>query len=252
MLLAVELSRRDGGSEGLDAVIGDRDGDARARPTQNDGRSVIGTAFDLLDHVGALEPVRLIDLAEVTGIPRPTVHRLLTQLIEVGAVRREGTRYRLGASLLGLGARVAPEHRLRIAARRPMVELAAATGAAVSLSATIGGEAVFLDIVDARVPFRFLPEPGARVPQGSAPARAHTEIGRPTPIVDAAALLPDGSCVAVAIPLGSGEVAAVSACGVRPSAALMAVTQATGARIVGRLRAPSAREATIPQGTSTQ
>jgi len=36
------------------------------------------------------------------GIPRQTVHRLLKQLIEAGAVRREGTRYRLGASLLGL------------------------------------------------------------------------------------------------------------------------------------------------------
>jgi hypothetical protein len=60
--------------------------------TQNGGRSVIGAAFELLDHVGALEPVRLIDLAEATGIPRQTVHRLLKQLIEVGAVRREGTR----------------------------------------------------------------------------------------------------------------------------------------------------------------
>ena len=35
------------------------------RSTQSDGRSVIGTAFELLEHVGALEPVRLIDLAEV-------------------------------------------------------------------------------------------------------------------------------------------------------------------------------------------
>ena len=90
---------------------------------QNDGRSIIATAFDLLDHVAALEPARLIDLAEATGIPHPTVHRLLKQLIEVGAVRREGTRYRLGASLLGLGSRVTPEHRLRVVARRLMAEL---------------------------------------------------------------------------------------------------------------------------------
>ena len=86
------------------------------RSTQSDGRSVIGTAFELLEHVGALEPVRLIDLAEVTGIPRQTVYRLLKQLIEVGAIRREGTRYRLGASLLGLGSRVSPERRLRVVA----------------------------------------------------------------------------------------------------------------------------------------
>jgi hypothetical protein len=115
------------------------------RRTQNDGRCVIGTAFELLDYVGELEPVRLIDLAGATGIPGPTVHRLLKQLIEVGAVRREGIRYCLGASLLELGAQVTPERRLRAVARRPLAELAAATGAAVCLSATIGGDAVFLD-----------------------------------------------------------------------------------------------------------
>jgi DNA-binding IclR family transcriptional regulator len=153
-------------------LIGNRDGDAVDRRTQNDGRCVIGSAFELLDHVGALEPVRLLDLAEATGIPAPTVHRLLKQLIEVGAVRREGTRYRLGASLLELGARVTPERRLRAVARRPLAELAAATGAAVGLSATIGGDAVFLDTVDARVPLG-LPEPGSRVPP-ERPQRAYT------------------------------------------------------------------------------
>ena len=132
--------------------MGDGDGDGVERRSQDDGRCVIGTAFELLDHVGALQPVRLLDLAEATGIPGPTVHRLLKQLIEVGAVGREGTRYRLGVSLLELGARVTPEHRLRAVARRPLAELAAATGAAVSLSARIGGDAVFLATIDASPP----------------------------------------------------------------------------------------------------
>ena len=157
--------------------------------------------------MAALQPARLIDLSETTGIPRATVHRLLKQLIEVGAVRRDGTRYRLGASLLGLGALGVPERRLRVAARRPMAELAAATGAAVSLSAAIGGEVVFLDTVEARVPLGFLPEPGARVPAGTAQARAHAEIGRLAPVVDAGGVLPDLSCVAVAVPLGGGQMA---------------------------------------------
>ena len=215
---------------------------------QNDGRSIIATAFDLLDHVGALEPARLIDLAEVTGIPHPTVHRLLRQLIEVGAVRREGTRYRLGASLLGLGSRVTPEHRLRVVARRPMAELAAATGAGVSLSARIGGEVVFLDTVDPRVPLVIaMPEPGSPVPPGTAPDRAHIEIPRPAPIVDAGEVLPELSCVTVTIPLSGGHVAAVTAlvAAKRPPVTLLAATRATGARIAGRLRAPSAREAPI-------
>jgi hypothetical protein len=206
----------------------------------NEGRGVIESAFELLDYVGALEPVRLLDLANVSGKPRETVRRLLQQLIAVGAVSREGTRYRLGASLLGLGARVSPERRLRVAARRPMAELAVATGAAVQLSAMIGGEAVYLDAVGARVPFGLDVEPGARVPLGTAAARAHTELGSAAPIVDAGGVLADLSCVAVAVPLGNGAAAAVStlvAAG-RPPLGLLAATRATGARIAGLLRAP--------------
>jgi len=102
----------------LDRVIGDMGGPAAPGSPRNDGRGVIEAAFELLDHVGALEPVRLLDLANVSGIPRETVRRLLQQLIAVGAVSRDGNRYRLGASLLGLGARVGPERRLRVVARR--------------------------------------------------------------------------------------------------------------------------------------
>jgi DNA-binding IclR family transcriptional regulator len=230
----------------LNGVIGDREADAVGRRTRNGGRSVIGTAFELLDHVGALEPVRLLDLAAATGIPRQTVHRLLKQLIEVGAVRRDGARYCLGASLLGLGARVTPERRLRAVARRPLAELAAATGAAVSLSATIGGDAVFLDTMDTRVPLG-LPEPGSRVPPGTAQARLHTEIGRAT-VVDAGGFLAHISCVAVAVPLGRGQVAAVTAlvAGQRPSLGLLAATRATGTRIAALLNAPPTGAVTIP------
>jgi hypothetical protein len=229
--------------ERSDAVIGGGGQDARAHPTPNDGRSIIGTAFGLLDLVGALQPVRLIDLVETTGIPEPTVHRLLKQLIEVGAVRREGTRYRLGACLLGLGARVTAEHRLRVIARRPMAELAAATGAAVGLTADIGGELVFLDVVEACMRLGATPEPGCRVAPGTAQARAHTVIGSPAPIVDAAPVVADLRCVAIAVPLGNGQRAAVSTliAGERPSVRLIAATAATGVRIARQLRAQSTR-----------
>lgn len=221
-------------------MTSDRRAAAARRFPHSDGRGVIESAFELLDHVGALEPVRLLDLANVSGIPRETVRRLLQQLIAVGAVRREGTRYRLGASLLGLGSRVSPERRLRVAARRPIAELATATGAAVQLSAVIGSDAVYLDAVDARVPLGLVAEPGARVPPETAAARAHTELGRAAPIVDAGGVLADLSCVAIAIPLGNDTAAAVSTlvAGRRPPLGLLAATRATGARIAGLLRAP--------------
>jgi DNA-binding IclR family transcriptional regulator len=225
----VDWRDRSGLERMTDRIGGDR-GTGGTR--HNDGRGVIESAFELLDHVGALEPVRLHDLAHVSGIPRETVRRLLQQLIAVGAVSREGTRYRLGASLLGLGARVSAERRLRVAARRPTAELAVATGAAVYLSAMVGREAVYLDAVDARVSLGLVVEPGARVPAGTAAARAHTELCSAAPIVDAGSLVADLSCVAVAVPLGNGATAAVSTivAGRRPPLGLLAATRATGVR----------------------
>jgi hypothetical protein len=110
----------------------------------------------------------------------------------------------------------------------------------VTLSATIGGDAVFLDTMDARVALG-LPEPGSRVPPGTAPARVHTEIGCPGPVVDAGGFLAHISCVAVAVPLGRGEVAAVTTlvAGHRPSVGLLAATRATGTRIAALLNAPA-------------
>ncbi|OBJ36011.1 hypothetical protein A5621_16460 [Mycobacterium colombiense] len=216
----------------------------RARATggsfRNDGRGVLESAFELLDHVAALEPVRLLDLATATGIPRETVRRLLQQLIAVGAVSRQGTRYRLGASLLGLGSRVSPERRLRVAASRPIAELATATGAAVQLSAVIGGDAVYLDAVDGRSPVGFLVEPGARVPPQCVSWGAYKALGGGAPIVDAGGVVAGVSCVAVAIPLGGNAAAAVSVLvpGPHPPFGLLAATRATGARIARLLRAP--------------
>jgi DNA-binding IclR family transcriptional regulator len=206
-------------------------------PAEASGRGVVGAAFALLDQIGDLQPVRLVDLAAATGIPRPTVHRLLKQLIEVGAVRRDRARYRLGASLLGLGAQVTPERKLRAVARRPLAELAATTGAATSLTAMLGGAAVFLDTIDARVPLGFRAEPGSPVPPGTAQALAHHSAGRLTPVIDAGGVQPGVSCVAVTITLGGGAVAAVTTviAGMRPSPAMLTATRATAARIAGRL-----------------
>jgi DNA-binding IclR family transcriptional regulator len=217
------------------------------RHTRGDHRRVVESAFDLLEHVAALEPVRLVDLAEGTGIPRPTVHRLLQQLVGVGAVLREGTSYRLGATLLGLGAQVTPQPRLRCVARRPMAELAAATGAAVSLSGAIGDDVVYLETVNARIPIGFVAKPGARVPPGTAQARAHSQTGSSAPVLDAGEVLAGVSCVAVPIPLGRGEVAAVSTlvAAPRPPAGLVAATRVTAAHIGALLRTAPAGQTTI-------
>jgi hypothetical protein len=217
--------------------------DSQAR---GDGRGVIEAAFHLLDHIAAGQPVRAVDLAAETGIPRSSVYRLLQQLIVVGAVRRDGARYRLGTNLLALGSQVAPAPRLRLAARRPMADLAAATGAAVSLSGSFGDKAVLLDTVEGRFSMPFIPKPGHPVPPGTAQERAHATVAT-NPVVDSGSVISEISCVSVALPLGSAGVAAVTAIvpGIRPPVGLVAATRSTAARIAGLLREP------IPRPTTT-
>lgn len=199
-------------------------------------RGVIETAFSLLDLVAELQPVRLVDLSAASGIPHPTVHRLLQQLVAVGAVRRERARYALGASLLRLGATVTPAARLRIACRRPMAELASITGAAVSLSADLGDGPVYLDALAARTPVRFLARAGDVVPDETAQGRAHITIARP--VIDAGEVAPDYSCVAMAIPYGSASGVAVVSTLIpasRPSDTMLAATRRTAERIANTM-----------------
>lgn len=78
--------------------------------TENESRThVLNRAATILEAVASagVEGVRLLDLAEATGISRPTVHRILGSLREIGYVRQlENKRYTLGArlGLLGLAA----------------------------------------------------------------------------------------------------------------------------------------------------
>ncbi|OBI90083.1 helix-turn-helix domain-containing protein [Mycobacterium sp. 1245805.9] len=202
-------------------------------------RSVIHTAFALLDLVAELQPVRLVDLSAAAGLPHPTVHRLLRQLVEVGAVRRDGSRYCLGATVLHLGARVTPVARLRVAAKRPMAELAALTGAAVSLSADLGDGPIYLDTLAARTPIRYIAKTGDAVLPETAQARAHHSCATTVPLVDAGQVAADYSCSAMAIPLGSSGVAVVSTLlpTGSPPAGMIEATRRTAERITASLRA---------------
>lgn len=206
-------------------------------------RSVIQSAFAVLDLVAELQPVRLVDLSAAAGLPHPTVHRLLRQLVEVGAVRRDGSRYCLGASVLRLGATVTPVARLRVASRRPMAELAALTGAAVSLSANLGDGPIYLDTLDARTPIRYLAKTGDAVPPETAQARAHHTCATTVPVVDAGQVAADHSCSAMGIPLGSSGVAVVSTLlpTSRPPAGMIDATRRTAERITASLRASASQ-----------
>ncbi|WP_371793704.1 helix-turn-helix domain-containing protein (plasmid) [Streptomyces sp. NBC_01471] len=90
-------------------------------------------------------------LAQVTGLPRPTVHRLLGQLRRSGAVEWADGHWALSASLMGLARHVEPLAGLRETSSKVIQQrLREQTGAAVSLVVPPEGSFVALEMVPGR------------------------------------------------------------------------------------------------------
>ncbi|MFD8208735.1 IclR family transcriptional regulator [Streptomyces sp. NPDC059695] len=99
------------------------------------GRGVLEGAFALLEALRRSgDEAGVTELALACGVPKGSVHRLLDQLVGVGAVERRGNRYRVGPQLYRLGQAWEPHPGLRSAARLPLQHLRAVTGASVVLA----------------------------------------------------------------------------------------------------------------------
>jgi DNA-binding IclR family transcriptional regulator len=112
----------------------------RPGPAESRGRGVVQGAFLLLEALareGSAGPSRL---AQLTGLPKTSVLRLLDRLVEVNGVERlsSGARarpeYRLGSAFARIGSAEESWAWLRRAAERPSRALAEATGAAVGIA----------------------------------------------------------------------------------------------------------------------
>ncbi|MCX4984849.1 IclR family transcriptional regulator [Streptomyces sp. NBC_00572] len=104
-------------------------------PAPARGRGVLEGAFALLDALRRNgDEAGVTELALACGVPKGSVHRLLDQLVTLGAVERKGNRYRVGPQLYRLGQAWEPHPGLRTAARLPLQRLRAATGASVVLA----------------------------------------------------------------------------------------------------------------------
>lgn len=111
--------------------------------------SVIERASIIMDAFGA-GPERwlLSDLTEYTGLPRSTVFRLITQLVDVGWLERDHDRqgYRLGKRMIAVGERYGQHGDLREASHPVLNKLHAATGMFVHLAVLEkGGTIHYLD-----------------------------------------------------------------------------------------------------------
>jgi IclR family transcriptional regulator, acetate operon repressor len=105
-------------------------------------------------------------LVDETGLPKPTLHRMLQQLESAGLLQREGDgrHYSTGVRLRRLAENLmlnSTYHGARHAVLRHVVE---ELGESCNITALLGNEVVYLDRVETAAPLRFYLHPGSRVP----------------------------------------------------------------------------------------
>jgi len=92
------------------------------------------------------------DLAELTGLPKPTVSRITANLTEAGYLRYSGSKaaYRLGTSVLSLGFVAASNRNLVVLARPLMQAFADQHNVSVVLASPDAGSMVCNEVVHSR------------------------------------------------------------------------------------------------------
>lgn len=90
-------------------------------------------------------PFCLTEIADRTGLAKPTVHRLTGDLMRLGWLERSGTHYRLGGKLFELGSLVPRRRDLREAALPFLQDLFEATRETVHLGVREGHDVVYIE-----------------------------------------------------------------------------------------------------------
>jgi DNA-binding IclR family transcriptional regulator len=139
------------------------------------GTQSIARAAALLRVLGAGEPggLALSDAAAASGLPKPTVRRILLGLIEAGLAEQDGRsrRYHLGLEAYALGVSAGPRFGLHALAVDGLCRLAEASGDTAFLVARRGGYTLCLHREEGRFPIRsHVLKPGDRHPFGAGAA----------------------------------------------------------------------------------
>lgn len=96
----------------------------------------------------------LADLADRTLWPKPTLHRVITTLIEHGMIRADEGKYRIGVQCLVLGGAFIRGLDLRHEARPHLEDLVQRTGETAHLAVQDGPIIVYVDKVESPKPVR--------------------------------------------------------------------------------------------------
>lgn len=108
----------------------------------------------------------LSELASATELPKPTAHRLCTQLLELGFVARDvDERYfAIGPALRKLALDTLNHGSLSDLRHQVLAELAAITGETCNFTTLDGASILYLDRVESQRPWRLTLDVGAHVP----------------------------------------------------------------------------------------
>ncbi|WP_254854129.1 IclR family transcriptional regulator [Nocardia donostiensis] len=118
--------------------------------TDDRSQTVMGRVLKLLEPFRESDGLTLTELAERTGFPRSSAHRLLLQLVGVGWLRRNGTMYHFGPKMMELGSLARSHDRIYRAAVTTMYQLHKSTGMAVHLAVLEDDDLLYLEKIGGR------------------------------------------------------------------------------------------------------
>lgn len=140
----------------LDGASGSAAGSAKA----------LVKGLGLVEHVADSDrPLRLVDLVEVSGLPRPTALRLLDVLCRAEVLRVDGHgAYSLGPRVAAWGQSFLDRLDLRSQAAELMEELVGISGETCFLGVLDGSQVLYVAAVNSPKPVRPAARPGSRNP----------------------------------------------------------------------------------------
>jgi IclR family transcriptional regulator, acetate operon repressor len=142
--------------------MGSRDATERPQPT-GAGVQSVERAFELLEAMAeAGGQTSLSELAATSGLPLPTIHRLVRTLVSSGYVRQlPSRRYALGPGLIRLGD--SASRLLGDWARPHLADLVDHVGETANMAILDGDQVVYVSQVPSRHSMRMFTEVGRRV-----------------------------------------------------------------------------------------
>lgn len=127
----------------------------------------VAKAFHLLDVLAKQKhAVTLIEIAQLTGWPKSTIHALLSTMLDYSVIAQDpqNGKYRLGMRLFELGCEISSNWNILEVALPFMQNIMLETGESVNLGTLDKGDLLLLERVDSGNPLRVMMDRGMRLP----------------------------------------------------------------------------------------